>query len=116
MSVPKHPADERKACLFHTTFALIGLAHMIVGMKSRRLVFACAHIAGGALMAWFHSVGAKRHYDDPEFRNPQLRHAINTTCADYPMVRDAIKRATTRSDALATRTGYQHRSPPPRNR
>ena len=48
MKIPKHPVSERGAFWFHLGFAVIGVAHIV----------------GGIAMAWFHGVGAKRHYDD----------------------------------------------------
>ena len=46
MTVPRHPASERRAAYFHGFFAGVGLVHII----------------GGLLMIWFHGTGARRHW------------------------------------------------------
>ena len=46
--VPKHPAGERGAAIFHTVMAGVGAVHVV----------------GGIIMLWWHLTGAKRHWDD----------------------------------------------------
>jgi hypothetical protein len=64
--LPKHPASERASCVFHAAFGTIGIVHMIVGARTKNIALAIGHLTGGAAMAWFHFVGAFRHWEDRE--------------------------------------------------